>query len=265
VWLWFQIQQVEKELVELRERKGPFDRAVRGLTASIRESYESIIFEDQDLATAEAAEQLLWRLHYRCIEEFRVRLRKLGSAAAAANHHHHRRSSAKKRGGPEEKFVRVGAQYKSFLDEVTGFYHGLIAKVRARHGLSPDLSASGGIRMMSVEELQRCQSMCHRCLIYLGDLARYKELHAVVEGRAADWSVAASYYQQSSKLWPHDGNSHNQLAVLATYTGDNMQAVYHYFFSLAVATPFVTARANVKLLFETVGNEHTFPLLATVD
>jgi len=65
--------------------------------------------------------------------------------------------------------------------------------------------------MMSVEELQRCQSMCHRCLIYLGDLARYKELHAVVEGRAADWSVAASYYQQSSKLWPHDGNSHNQV------------------------------------------------------
>jgi hypothetical protein len=40
------------------------------------------------------------------------------------------------------------------------------------------------------------------------------------------------------------------LAVLATYTGDNLQAVYHYFFSLAVATPFVTARANVKLLFE---------------
>lgn len=55
------------------------------------------------------------------------------------------------------------------------------------------------------------------------------------------------------------------MAVLATYTGDNMQAVYHYFFSLAVATPFVTARANVKLLFEKVGNEHTFPLLATVD
>ncbi len=147
MWLWFQIQQVEKELVELRERKGPFDRAVRGLTASIRQSYESIIFEDQDVATAEAAEQLLWRLHYRCIEEFRIRLRKLGSAAAAANHHHHRRrSSAKKRGGgPEEKFVRVGAQYKSFLDEVTGFYHGLIAKVRARHGLSPDLSASGTV------------------------------------------------------------------------------------------------------------------------
>jgi hypothetical protein len=56
-----------------------------------------------------------------------------------------------------------------------------------------------------------------------------------------------------------------QLAVLATYTGDNMQAVYHYFFSLAVATPFVTACANVKLLFEKVGNEHTFPLLPTVD
>jgi hypothetical protein len=43
-----------------------------------------------------------------------------------------------------------------------------------------------------------------------------------------------------------------QLGVLATYAGDNLQALYHYLYSLAVPVPFPTARANAKLLFEKV-------------
>jgi len=43
-----------------------------------------------------------------------------------------------------------------------------------------------------------------------------------------------------------------QLGVLATYAGDNLQALYHYLYSLAVHVPFSTARANAKLLFEKV-------------
>lgn len=43
-----------------------------------------------------------------------------------------------------------------------------------------------------------------------------------------------------------------QLGVLATYAGDNLQALYHYLYSLAVPLPFTTARANAKLLFEKV-------------
>lgn len=43
-----------------------------------------------------------------------------------------------------------------------------------------------------------------------------------------------------------------QLGVLANYAGDNLQALYHYMYSLAVHVPFSTARANAKLLFEKV-------------
>jgi protein SMG7 len=65
----------------------------------------------------------------------------------------------------------------------------------------------------STERFRRCQCVCHRCYIYLGDLARYKELHLVVEGRTADWYVAANYYRQASALWPSGGNPHNQVLV----------------------------------------------------
>ena len=130
----FQIQEQERKLEEMRLKKGPFDRAVRTLMTNIRESFEVIIFEN--LAAAESVEQQLWRLHYKFIEEFRGRLGKLRAVATAAAN-----LPRKTKGIEEDKFLRVGGQYKWFLDEATGFYHGLIAKLRAKHGLPTDLSS----------------------------------------------------------------------------------------------------------------------------
>lgn len=244
-----QINEQELKLAELRRSKGPFDRAVRALTTNIREAYENIILEN--LPRSESIEQQLWRLHYSFIEEFRARLGKLKAAALAAAN-----VPNKKKAVEQQKFERVGGQYKCFLDEATGFYHGLIAKLGAKHGLSGKLSSSSNITEISSsnDRFRRCQCVCHRCYIYLGDLSRYKELHLVVEGRTPDWYVAANYYRQASALWPVGGNPHNQLGVLATYAGDNLQALYHYLYSLAVPLPFTTARANAKLLFEK--NQH---------
>jgi protein SMG7 len=135
VYMDDQISEEEKKLAELRRSKGPFDRAVRTLTTNIRQSYESFIVEN--LAASEPGEQQLWRLHYSFIEEFRGRLVKLKAAATAAAS-----IPNKKKVVEEAKFQRVGGQYKCFLDEATGFYHGLVAKLRAKHGLPPELSSS---------------------------------------------------------------------------------------------------------------------------
>ena len=43
-----------------------------------------------------------------------------------------------------------------------------------------------------------------------------------------------------------------QLAILATYSGDEFVAVYRYFRSLAVDSPFSTARDNLIVAFEKV-------------
>lgn len=47
-----------------------------------------------------------------------------------------------------------------------------------------------------------------------------------------------------------------QLAILASYSGDELVAVYRYFRSLAVDTPFSTARENLIIAFEKVPIEH---------
>ncbi|GFY84661.1 telomerase activating protein Est1 [Actinidia rufa] len=83
-----------------------------------------------------------------------------------------------------------------------------------------------------------------------GDLARYKGLYGEAESKTRDFATASSYYVQASSLWPSSGNPHHQLAILASYSGDELVAVYRYFRSLAVENPFSTARDNLIIAFE---------------
>jgi hypothetical protein len=89
-----------------------------------------------------------------------------------------------------------------------------------------------------------------RCLLYLGDLSRYASLHTPGPASAKDWGASAGYYAAAARLFPGGGNPHNQLAVLATYTGDELCAAYRYARAQACATPFATARENMGLLLD---------------
>lgn len=105
----------------------------------------------------------------------------------------------------------------------------------------------------------------HRCLIYLGDLARYTAQAAPKAAPAAaaagagpgqhpaampDWQRAGYYYRLAARVLPRSGNPHNQLAVMSVMVGEALRAVYHYARSLCVGIPFWTARENLLLLFE---------------
>lgn len=243
-----QAQELEKQLRSLLQVKGPFDSGVRSLQNSLREKYELVILEDHELAESLEVEQAIWRLHYKQIDEFRAKIKKINYAA-----------STNKGGTQRDSVLKILAAFKSFLAEVTGFYHNLILKLRAKNGLPQDYSTFESSDTVSTAgddnerrlRVKRCQLSCHRCLIFLGDLARYKEVHGNAhDTRSIDFSVAAGYYLQAASLWPPSGNPHNQLAVLATYVSDELLAVYRYFRSLAVETPFLTARDNLILLFE---------------
>lgn len=260
--------ELEKQLRSLIESKGPLGVNVRDLRCKIRDSYEAIILEDHDFAESHDVEQALWRLHYKQIEEFRTRIRKSMAATTATSSGTTIPMPGAKNITRSEPVQKVLASFKSFLSEAKGFYHELILKLRAKHGLPQDFFSTEEINctnnQKSAADLKRCQLSCHRCLIYLGDLARYKELHGDADGQNHDWSVAANYYLKAVSFWPASGNPHNQLAVLATYVGDELLAVYRYFRSLAVEMPFLTARDNLILLFEK-NRQHYFQLSASTN
>ncbi|MCO5552605.1 hypothetical protein L7F22_006119 [Adiantum nelumboides] len=257
-----QILALERNLLAASKCKGSFDPAVRRLRTSIRDSYEALILKDLAFCEAFEVEQALWRLHYREIESFRVKIRKLLTVQEQTEGPEPPVGNRKKRKKEPKKepLLRAQASLRSFLGEASGFFHGLLIKLRLQHGLASSLgntdrfSAEGDV----TEELRRCMVTCNRVLVYLGDLARYKELYAVMDSSVRNWSVAANYYKQAAVLWPSSGNPYNQLAVLCTYCGNNLTALYLYCRSLAVSIPFETAWDNVFLLLEKVSGYFLF-------
>lgn len=202
----------------------------------MRENYESILLEDHAFSEKHDIEYALWQLHYKRIEELRAHY----SAAQAQN------GKGPARPGPA-RITKIRSQFKTFLSEATGFYHDLMVKIRAKYGLSLGYISHDP---QNDFDMKKGLISCHRCFIYLGDLARYKGLYGEGDSKTRDFDAASSYYKQAATLWPSSGNPHHQLAILASYSGDELLAVYRYFRSLAVDTPFTTARDNLIIAFE---------------
>ncbi|XP_057954023.1 nonsense-mediated mRNA decay factor SMG7 [Malania oleifera] len=216
----------------------------------MRENYEAIILEDHAFSEQHNIEYALWQLHYRRIEEFRAHF-----SAALASMSSTTSQNAKGQARPD-RITRIRLQFKTFLSEATGFYHDLILKIRAKYGLPLGyFSEDSGNQMVMEKDGKKSAEMknlisCHRSLIYLGDLARYKGLYGDGDSKTRDYAAASSYYLQAASLWPSSGNPHHQLAILASYSGDELVSVYRYFRSLAVDSPFSTARENLIVAFE---------------
>ena len=65
--------------------------------------------------------------------------------------------------------------------------------------------------------------LCHSCLIYLGDLSRYRE-----SDENGNYETAKYYYQQAMLLAPSEGRSHSQLAILASAESDYLEVIFQY-------------------------------------
>ncbi|KAF8651031.1 hypothetical protein HU200_063635 [Digitaria exilis] len=213
----------------------------------MRDNFEKIILTDHEFSEQNEVEYLLWQLHYKRIEDFR---RNISAASSAAS------QSGKSNANPD-RVKRIKSAFKSFLSEATGFYHDLMLKIKSNCGLPLGYfpegfeNASNSVRgEKKTAQLKKGLISCHRCLIYLGDLARYKSLHGDGDSASREYAAASSYYKEAASIYPSSGNPHHQLAILASYSGNEVVAVYRYFRSLAADNPFTTARDNLIILFE---------------
>ncbi|KAJ3041342.1 hypothetical protein HDV00_009483 [Rhizophlyctis rosea] len=152
------------------------------------------------------------------------------------------------------------ASFRSFLTEANGFYLSFISKLKNRFDLDRvdhivlkkldvvvDVDARTAEEFVEPAAKAKALMTCHRSLIFLGDLARYREIH--LDKKEKNWAVAKLFYQLALRLIPANGNPFNQLAVIDTYEGDELGAVERYFRSLVIAQPFPTALENLGLLF----------------
>ncbi|CAL0317537.1 unnamed protein product [Lupinus luteus] len=218
--------------------------------SQMRENYEAIILEDHAFSEQHNIEYALWQLHYKRIEELRAFL---NTALTSVNS---KSSQGGKAAVRPDRITKIRLQFKTFLSEATGFYHDLIMKIRSKYGLPLGYFEDSESRIVMEKDGKKSADMkkglisCHRCLIYLGDLARYKGLYGKGDSVKREFAAASSYYLQAASLWPSSGNPHHQLALLASYSGDELGTIYRYFRSLAVDSPFTTARDNLIVAFE---------------
>ncbi|KAF4137604.1 Est1 DNA/RNA binding domain [Phytophthora infestans] len=178
-------------------------------------------------AAKKEVEQALWKpCFYRRIEDFRRRIRKYAAAAQGDRN-------------VREHFARVSSEFQQFLTDSAVFY----AHLR-------DVFASW-LQTASKEDfdaIARGRQSLYRCYVFLGDLARYRELHS--QKAKKNFAAAEALYHRALAVLPENGNPHNQLAVLATYVEAETVAVYRYCRSLLTSQPFTTAEENLALLFE---------------
>ncbi|KAI6679417.1 hypothetical protein NL676_033298 [Syzygium grande] len=253
---WERARRLYEKNIELdnRRRKSAQARIPSdpNIWQQMRENYEKIILEDHSFSEKHNIEHALWQLHYKKIEELRAHYT---AAQASAN------SNASPNGkGPStrpDRITKIRLQFKTFLSEATGFYHDLILKIRSKYGLPLGYFTEDADNGLLYEkdgkksaDVKKVLISCHRCLIYLGDLARYKGLYGELDSKAREFAAASSYYLQAASLWPSIGNPHHQLAILASYSGDDLVTIYRYFRSLAVDSPCSTARDNLIVAFE---------------
>lgn len=82
-------------------------------------------------------------------------------------------------------------------------------------------------------------------------VARYKQLHSVE--RTKRWKEVRKFYFLARCVRPQNGNAYNQLAVIDTYLGRELEAIDMYTRSLVVERPFKTALDNLCILLKRSG------------
>ncbi|KAJ3174664.1 hypothetical protein HDU87_007036 [Geranomyces variabilis] len=265
-WAGISIAELEKKLRYLLKRPasdGVFSEDVLQARVELRDALAVQILQNSDAVAAasgkeEDLEGNLWKVaHYKIIEEFRKAEKGVYSRAKRAG-----------QAADRNELRLLTAHFRRFLSEATAFYARFICRLHRTFNLRGEaiatiikqLSFAVGIDAedesivvatpVSDAAASRALKACHRSLIYLGDLARYREHHA--DRKATNWSAAVMFYNMAIRLIPENGNPYNQLAVIASHLGDELRAMECYTRSLAAERPFATASENLQILFEKV-------------
>ncbi|CAL8247701.1 unnamed protein product [Lota lota] len=180
------------------------------------------------------AEELLWRkVYYEVIQVIKTNKK-----------HIHSRSA-------------LECAYRTHLIAGVGFYQHLLLYIQSHYQLElqdcidwthvtdPLIGRKKPVSA-SPKEMEWAQMACHRCLVYLGDLARYQNELAGVEAE----QLAERFYHQALSVTPHMGMPFNQLGTLAGSKFYNVEATYYYLRCIQSETPFEGAYGNLKRLFD---------------
>ncbi|KAJ3126276.1 hypothetical protein HK098_007748 [Nowakowskiella sp. JEL0407] len=235
--VWTQ-SELETQLKLALKNNSPFSNETNTIRLSLRSFYLNALLYDLQNSIENDLEASLWKLvHYRTIEEFRKRVKVIHQAAKAKNQN-------KLANAEKHNLRQLSAEFQFFLKDATTFYLQFILHLTKLYSLDPvekfvlknleflnlqitNIPELPPSTIISPELQSAAVQICHRSLIFLGDLQRYVEMHS--ERKPKNWNVARTFYSLALLLVPENGNPFNQFAVIDTYEGDELGAVERYF------------------------------------
>ncbi|KAJ3664810.1 hypothetical protein Zmor_000353 [Zophobas morio] len=187
---------------------------------------EQLIFSDPMLY-GKKGEELLWRKGYYDVVSTAKKL--------------------KKREYSQEEICNL----QTHINAGIGFYHHLISRLQCEFNLdlthvidfSVESQANSDVRS---DCLDWATSSVHQCLIYLGDLSRYR----LEVNPKSEPILAFRYYLQAISFKSDHGMPHNQMGTLAMNRNKFLDAVYHYMRCLACTVSFEGTINNLHSLFD---------------
>ncbi|GFW59426.1 telomerase-binding protein EST1A [Trichonephila clavipes] len=188
--------------------------------------YENIILADPKYCAEHNPEQSLWKIVYHQVIE----------------------SLRKKLEDNRENQDLIKETLLNIILEGSMFYENLLEKQEETFGfkLSKILEYEYIATARIPEHLRSVLISVQKTLIYLGDLARYKEQVS----QTTSYGKARSWYLKAQQLAPKNGIPYHHLAMLAFHTRRRLDAIYYFMRSLAASNPYLSAKESLLSLFD---------------
>lgn len=152
----------------------------------------------------------------------------------------------------EEGMIKIVEEnIAELLDEGLDFYTAMLDTLDKTYRIDLD-KYYDVLEPRSTDKMVRCALVsAQKCLLCLGDLARYKELTQ----ETSNYGKARQYYQKASHIDTRNGKPFNQLAILAVATKRKFEAVYYNMRCLQTKSPVPSSQGSLTVIFEEVGRK----------
>lgn len=236
------IRRLDDILRQKKAYREVFHQDAVGLRNKLKEYCERLMFYNPS-EYGRKAEEVLWRKVFYDIIQLIKR-----------NRRHVRSGSS------------LEAAFRTHLAAATGYYYHLLFRLQSEFGLKlhsaldfhliPESKTGKKFAYQTSKRKEISPTVsdwakkaCHRCLICLGDIARYQQDF----DKGVSKSAAERFYHQAIALCPDNGMPHNQLGTLSGSRYFHCEAAYHYIRCMVCEKPFEGAEGNLQRLFEKNG------------
>ncbi|KAK9462069.1 uncharacterized protein V1516DRAFT_673662 [Lipomyces oligophaga] len=238
-----------KKFSELLNDVPPYHENVSAMVSEFRQAVEKAILADIETAAESDLDNMLWmKIHYAVIDSYRKQISKLRPQAKS------RPTEARKLEAQFVKFVKSAMHfYSTFIQQCAITYKVVELKpIINRLRVNAKFPRAASSQPVSAKITKLVIQSCHRSLICLGDLSRYREVNTFHNDENSEklWRPAINFYKLALQLIPSNGFPLNQLAVIASLEGSVLRATYYFFRAISVESPFPTAPANLELAFK---------------